>query len=88
MSDFGDFVSDFIERHRLTGMTRYATYHALDWQTGKPDTEVRAEVARVTAKSSHTYQWNEVGNAQHDYTRRTVLTRVLTDREHGIDPIA
>ena len=75
-----DFVGDFIDRHNLHRISRYAVYHALDWAENKSVGAIRDEVARLRAKFSHNYQWNEVGNRTLDYARETILAFVLKER--------
>lgn len=77
----GDFVTEFVNRHGLSHLDRYAVYHALCWAENKSADEIRNEIARVNAKLGHAYQWDEVGSANNDYVREITLNRILQERQ-------
>ncbi|BBB99740.1 MULTISPECIES: hypothetical protein [Bradyrhizobium] len=57
----------------------YARYNALSWATGKSAAEIGAEIEAAEHKAlTHTFQWNEVGNASDCWTRADALRELLS----------
>jgi hypothetical protein len=65
-------------------MNRTAAYHARCWATERTAAEIRTEITRCEYDAlHHTYQWNEVGSADHTYSRADTLKEILIEREQA-----
>lgn len=64
-------------------MSAYAIYHARDWAIGETLESIAAEIRRVKDKINHTYRWNEVGNATHDYYREKTLQEIYDNQTNA-----
>lgn len=59
----------------------YTIYHARTWAEGQTTEEIEAEIERCERKTStHTFKWNEVGNAEDTRDRSAELRVILKDR--------